>query len=242
MPRKKPELSSAGLHVLAMLFMLCDHIWVTGLGKGLWLTCVGRLAFPIYAFLLVEGYFHTGSLRKYIGRLLLAAMISEIPFNLMSEGAFWYSGHQNVIWTFLISLLVIHCNERVKERSVEIRLVTLLLTLLAGFVLALFFKVDYGYGGVFTVFTFYLLRGRNWKVRLGQLFLLAYINLEILEGVCCQVTLFGSVFDFPCQIFALLALGLIWMYRGRQGCHSKLFQCVCYGFYPVHLWILGLIS
>ena len=67
------ETTSMSLHVIAMACMLCDHLWATVVPGNDWLTCVGRLAFPIFAFLIVEGYFHTGSLRRYVGRLLLCA-------------------------------------------------------------------------------------------------------------------------------------------------------------------------
>ncbi len=238
MSKKPIELSSAALHVLAMAFMLCDHIWFTGLVPGKWLTCVGRLAFPIYAFLLVEGYFHTKNLKNYILRLLVCALISEIPFNLMISGTVFYPAHQNVIWTFLISLLVIWGNEQAKEMPPGIRLAVLMLTLLAGFALALYGAVDYGYGGVFTVLIFYLFRGKSRKDFLGQLLLLAFINLEILEGFQCNIAAFGA--SFPGQVFALLSLLPIWLYSGKQGLHNKGFRYLCYGFYPLHLLILGL--
>ena len=117
--------SSLTLHILAMAFMLCDHIWATLVAGQDWLTCVGRLAFPIFAFLLVEGFFHTRDLKRYVLRLLLLALLSEIPFDLMYAGTSFFPFHQNVIWTFLIALFCVWVIERVKRRG------NLWLTLLA---------------------------------------------------------------------------------------------------------------
>ncbi|MDY3281602.1 TraX family protein [Dysosmobacter sp.] len=238
-----PETTSCSLHLLAMAFMLCDHLWATVIPGNEWLTCVGRLAFPIFAFLLVEGYFHTHSLKRYAGRLFLFALLSEVPFDLVMGSTVFYPVHQNVLWTFLIGLGLIACNEWARGKGqLWLRGLTAAATVILGFLLGLVSFADFHFAGVFMVLTFYFFRGRRWWNRLGQLLAMAFINLEILGGLSYPVSLGGFSFFFPQQGFALLSLPLIWLYRGRQGYHSRAFQYACYAFYPVHLFLLWLLQ
>ncbi len=238
---KKPDLSSAALHVLAMAFMLLDHLWATVVPGNEWMTCLGRLAFPIFAFLLAEGFFHTHSRKKYALRLLAFALISEIPFNLMYAGRVFYPLHQNVLWTFLLSLGLMAWNERAKNAKLWRRLLRFAATLAAGLLLGTLTMVDYYGFGVAMVLVFYFFRGRSWYHLLGQFLGLYWINAVLMGGLVYEFTVLGRLWVIHQQSLALLALIPIWLYRGRKGHSSRGFQYFCYGFYPVHMLLLALL-
>lgn len=239
---KNFELTAAVLHIIAMTLMLMDHLWATLLPAREWLTCAGRVAFPIFAFMAVEGYFHTRSFKKYILRMLLFAVLSEIPFDLMYGGTWFYPVHQNVLWTFLLSLLGVWLMEQVRKKGKTwMYLLVCVLVVPAGLVLGTLCMVDYYGVGVLTVFVFYFLHGRKWWCFLGQLAALYWLNVELLGGLMYPVQLFGMEFELCQQGLALLALLPIWLYRGRQGYHSKPFQYLCYAFYPVHMLLLVVV-
>ena len=122
MEKRRIGITSFGLHVFAMAFMLLDHLWATILTSQEWMTNVGRLAFPIFAFMIVEGYFHTRNRKKYMGRMLAFACISEIPFNLITGGRWINPFHQNVLWTFLIAMVCMLAIDKVKASSRNILL------------------------------------------------------------------------------------------------------------------------
>ena len=238
----KLETTSFSLHMMAMIFMLCDHLWGTIIPGNDWLTCIGRLTFPIYAFLIVEGYFHTKNLKKYIGRLLIFAILSEIPFNLAMGSSLLFPIHQNVLWSFLISIGLIHWNEKVKERKLWKRILVGIITLCIASIVGIITFVDYYNAGILMVLVFYFFKDKKWWCYLGQLVCMWYINFEMLGGLSYEVNLFGQTHFIARQGFALLALIPIWLYRGKQGYHSKPLQYAYYAFYPVHLLILGLIK
>jgi len=236
------ETTSFSLHLMAMAFMLCDHLWGTIVPGNDWLTCIGRISFPIFAFLIVEGYFHTRNLKKYLLRLLCFALISEIPFNLVMGGRIFYPLHQNVLWSFLISIGLIHCNEIVKEKKIWKRFLVGIGSVLIAYVVGIITFVDYYHAGILTVLVFYFFKNRKWWCYVGQLICLWYINIEMLGGFLYEVNILGQTYFIARQGFALLALIPIWLYRGKQGYHSKLLQRSYYLFYPLHLLILGIIK
>lgn len=243
--KSKPKhglLSSSWLHIIAMMLMLCDHAWAMLFPAAEWLTCIGRLAFPIFAFMIAEGAAHTHSMGKYMLRMLFWAVISEIPFNLMMGGSIFYPFDQNVMWTFLISLIAIFLLEKVKR--FKFRLVRVLLSIpivLAAVVIGLISMVDYNGGGVLTVLVFYFFPSGKWWGKIGQFVMMYWINFELLGGFYYEVQLFGHTFGIVQQGLAVFALIPIWFYNGERGNTSKSFRRFCYAFYPAHLLILFVI-
>ena len=236
------DLSAASLHILAMATMVLDHMWATVVPGNTWMTLVGRLTFPIFAFLIAEGLTHTRDAKAYRRRMLVAAILSEIPFNLMCASSPIYPFHQNVLWTFLIAMYMIAMTERAKERGSGLWAAAVgIAAVILGMLLGTVAMVDYFGAGVAMVMLFYFARGRRWYHFALQAAGMYYLNVEMLKGLYYPVTLFGHEFEFYQQSLALLALIPIWLYRGRQGHHSKVFRFVCYAFYPVHMLILAAV-
>lgn len=236
-------LSGQAIRLIAISAMLCDHLWVTVVQGNDWLTYFGRIAFPLFAFLLVEGFFHTASRPVYLIRLLSLAAISEIPFDLVQSGHPFDSSYQNVLWTLSIGFLAMWAIQTVKGR-ISNTVVTGLATVLAaaaGAYLSDNLMTDYYGIGVLTVLLFYTMRGLRYA-KLGEFLGLVWINVVLLDGVTVDWSLWGLPISFPLQSFALFSLLFIWKYNGRRGPDSPLLQRISYGFYPVHLLILGLLA
>jgi len=223
-------MSSFALHIWAMLLMLCDHLQLTLLPDLPILRCVGRLAFPLFAFMAVEGYLHTRSLKKYLLRLLMLAVISEIPFDLLVSGSVFDPMHQNVIWTIILGLCCIRAFENISAGRKKMLSAVVIIASLAAAIIA---SVDYSSAGVLTLLAFYAFRGNTVRCRLMQLLSLAFINLVLLGGI---------EFAFPYQALAVLSLPIIWLYDGSQGPHNGFIKAANYLFYPAHILILALFS
>ena len=253
------------LQALAMIFMVCDHLSASLLPGPLWLGWVGRLAFPIFAFLLTEGYFHTTNFKGYAKRMFLFALLSEIPMNLLYGGTVIYPFHQNVLWLFLVGLFYMKGLDRIlsmKGKEDTSRTLCVLgtigkLMLAAGLTIFLFLfcsltMMDYYGFGILMILVFYAgtrlretkIRGRKIPavlVMAGQLAAMYYINVEMIMGEIRVIQCFGRSFDIPVQGLALLSLPLIWTYHGTLGYHSRWWKWFCYAFYPVHMLVLAVL-
>ncbi len=245
LPEKKHRkgLTSFALHVIAMVLMLCDHLWGTVVPGNDWLTLIGRLSYPIFAFMIAEGYFRTRSFKKYLLRLFIFALVSEIPFNLMHETSFFDPLAQNVLWTFILALLCIKLLDTIRMKMKPwFSIPLMLLTVLFFWLLGTFTFVDYGGEGILMVLVFYIFRGNQWYCYIGQLIGIGYINLFAIKGLVFPIELFGMMLEIPQQGAAVFALPFIWCYRGERGYHNAFTKYAFYAFYPIHMLILGLIS
>lgn len=233
-------LNALDLKIMAMVLMFCDHLWATLLPSQQWLTNVGRLAFPIFAFQVVEGYFHTHDFKTYLKRMFLFALLSEIPFNLMTAGGLMNPFHQNVMFTFCLGLLLIRMIEKLQKKSTPVFFLGTVGVAVLGYILGTILFLDYYGCGILMILVFYFFRNipHGW---VGILAAMILINGEVMGGLTYPVTVFGHSFDFYQQSFAVLALIPIGLYNGRQGPHNKWIQYGCYAFYPVHMLLLALV-
>ncbi len=202
------------------------------------MRCVGRLAFPLFAFLIAEGFCRTRSFRRYLLRLLLCAALSEVPFTLLRSGGPVDPAHQNVLWTFCIALAVLWCMEQARQMPGRTaRYAVCAASVLAGWMLGMYLRTDYGGWGVVTVILLALCRGRDgeWLAMLA--------GLVCINGVCLagQVIHLGPL-GFPMQLLAGLAIVPISLYDGRRGPGGRGVQLAFYAFYPVHMLILALLA
>ncbi len=258
-------ISSSALHIIAMFLMFCDHLCMTLLGKQIWLHYLGRIAYPIFAFMLVEGFRRTGNLKKYFLRMVVFALISEIPFDLMCGGTWFFPTQQNVMFTFLSSMLLMLLMEQPKKiKNTVLKnmvfVITALFALLLGFLLGTVTMVDYFGGGIVMVLCFYLFQEDRilsfevqfkkawqravliWVNRILQAILLWQIYNEMIGGLCTNISIFGKSYEVVVEAFGIFALIPIWLYRGRKGIRSKVFQYTCYAFYPAHILLLVILQ
>ncbi len=165
-PPVKKGLSGSALKWLAIVTMLIDHVGAFLLAPylaqggaslpydlfqvNIILRLIGRIAFPLFTFLLVEGFFHTSNLKKYSLQMGVFALVSEIPFDLAQSGQVFDFSQQNVFWTLFIGLLTITFFDRLDGKT-KIRW----LVPLAGMLISQVLQTDYAALGILIIFIFY---------------------------------------------------------------------------------------
>lgn len=201
------------LKLIAVFAMLIDHIGLLLFPECSILRVVGRLAFPIFAYALAEGFVYTKNIKKYLIRLGIFAFVSEVPFDLVVSGKWIDFELQNIFFTLFFALAALALMEKTTNVFLKM-LIGTIVTLLAGG--ACF---DYGCMGILMVFLFYYLREK----KMWQVFAIAILLLLTSGGI---------------QLFAMLAFIPILMHNRKQGPKWKLFF---YLFYPIHLLLIYIV-
>ena len=229
-PKKARFLSGSWLKLLAVIIMLIDHTGViivsrcpqivlfTVLGRTFTLytlmRLMGRMGFPLFAFLLAEGFLHTHDRRRYALRLGAFALVSEAPFDLALYGKFPVWTHQNVFVTLCLGVLGLWALEQFRGKGWK-----QLLSLLALYGVALVSRCDYGVRGYGFVLLLYLLRERP-------------ISRAVIGAGYLSATWQAGLAFVP-----------ITFYNGERGfIRGKTLQYAFYLFYPLHLLLLYVIK
>lgn len=215
-------LSASTLKWIAIVSMLIDHFAIAVYSQ---LDCftvsgyhilrkIGRIAFPIYCFLLVEGFFYTHDVRKYIRRCFMFAFISEVPFDLAMHGTVWYPQSQNVYFTLTLGLCTLYAISHFQGNAVWHPWAQAVCVII-GAGIAQILEVDYHCLGVVFIVMFYYCRSMEKWLR------------DIIGAIA-----------FSYEVTAPLAFIPIHLYNGKRGMKLKYFF---YWVYPVHLLIYGVI-
>ena len=213
------------LKIIAMISMVLDHVGDLFFPGATWLRAAGRLAMPLFAFCIAEGYAHTRDRRKYLLRMGVFALISEIPFDLAFESRIGLT-HQNIMLTFFLSILALMLYDRIRggkaaegERIPGWKTALGVFAVVAIAALALLLKADYTVFAVISVFLFYALRQKHPLLRSG-------VGVGFLA-------LTRTVGYYSATGLSVLPLVL---YNGKKG---KGLKWLFYLFYPGHLLLLA---
>ena len=207
--------------------MVFDHVGDMLFPGVMWPRRIGRLAMPIFSFFIAEGFAHTRDKKKYLGRLGLFALISEIPFDLAFDGKLGL-GHQNIMLTFFLAASALMLFDRIRggsgpeEERIPVVKTALGVLAVAGIaVLALLLRADYTVFAIVAVFLFYVLRQKHPLLRSGVG--VAFLALTRTMGY------------YGATGFRFIPLAL---YNGQKG---KGLKWLFYAFYPGHLLLLAAI-
>lgn len=224
LPEPLPLLSGSALKIIAVVSMVIDH-YAYYLMDGNTMTyevmrCFGRIAFPVFAFLVAEGFAHTRNKMRYFLSLLLFAAVSEVPWYLLN-GA---DGTHNVMFTLALGVAALAAFERLREH----RILCCLFILLTAW-LATWLGTDYEWRGMLMIVVFYLLSmSKNTPVILRRMMQLLFaFPLMMRYGITG----------------ALLACAVIFLYDGTRGfIHGNVAKYGFYVFYPAHLLLFFCLS
>ena len=254
---RTPSLSGAFLKHVAIITMLIDHIGYGIVGRYIiplygepyediyvLLREVGRLAFPIFCFLIIEGARHTSNRTGYLMNLSIFALVSEIPFDLLYREVLFYPDYQNVFFTLALGLSAIYICDIIKDSchrkdlSKTSESLFLLLGLIPFLIVAFILRSDYGATGVLLIFLIWVFRGNYRIMMIAGVLTLTVINtaesaLIGLFDTGMFPPLNGLLQKLPSELASVISFSLISMYNGKRG--RQLPKYIYYAFYPAHL-------
>jgi protein traX len=221
--------SGAQLKYIAFLSMLADHvnkalIYPFLSGEGILqrisdaFDILGRIAFPLFAFFLVEGFFKTGNRKKYLASLLIFGIISEIPFDMALSGVFFEPNSNNIMFTLALMLITIWIIDTLKEKMQNMSKY-------------IWYPFSFVIVGIMCIIS--MVTGLDYEyhaIMIGYLFYIFY-NKRVFAIFLGYLAIFK-------EVWSLLGFSLILTYNGKRGKQNKLFN---YCFYPGHLLILGIL-
>lgn len=251
--RKGRDMSTFWLKIIAITTMVIDHTGAVFFPEYPVLRMIGRLAFPIFAFLIAEGAYHTKDLKKYMWRMLGFALLTEIPFDFAFERQWLNWGHQNVMWTFFLALAAIYFDQKYARPKGKPAI--FVVAAMATALIAAYTKTDYGAIGVLLVLVFYHFRQQPvLKFSCAGLLMASFgleytfLRMQFLHSYYMEM---GKEQQFwqnwqrclvisdHIQFLACLSFPLIGWYNGQKG---RSLQYFFYAFYPGHLLIIGMIA
>ncbi len=224
--KKFQILDGTALKIIAMISMVFDHVGDLFFPDLMWPRMIGRLAMPIFSFCIAEGFIHTKDKKKYLRRIGIFALISEIPFDLAFEGKIGFS-HQNIMLTFFLAVIALMLYDRISgeedpERKQGGKTALGVCAVMAISVLSFLLRADYTFFVVIAVFLFYVFRMRHPLIRAG--IGAAFLSVTRTIGYYCTTG------------FSFIPLA---MYNGKKG---KGLKWLFYFFYPGHLLLLAAIK
>jgi hypothetical protein len=218
---------SLQLKLIAACAMFVDHAGHVFFPAAIYMRCLGRIAFPIFAFMIAEGYIKTKNVGWYLFRLLIFSLIAQLPFSLMLGN---YDTIQlNVIFTLLLGLASIFSIEH-GNRSIAFA-APLLFALIAEFA-----GMDHGAFGVFMVIAFFYTR-QTKSVRNTA------VSILIVLFSASYLLRYGfNNYAWIIILFYFLPLPLISLYNGKRGIANPFTRWFFYVFYPVHMLFLVILD
>ena len=232
--KKTHGITSNVLKLIACASMLCDHTGYVLMDDNAIMRAVGRLAFPIFVFLLVEGYRYTSNVKRYMLRLFAFALISEVPFDLAFSGRVFDIKYQNIFFTLAAGLIVIRLFD-MAENEDQVKQIYLYAAIVAIAVAAEICGFDYGGGGIIIISIFYKITPAY-----GVPFDRSSMRKTAKNGA--ESALIYFLFYGFSELYALFALVPISFYNGRRGIKNRAVQYAFYMFYPLHLLCIYLLT